>query len=175
MGLWILQECRREWGREAMDYAGIVCQAEQVGNLGIHIDVDDEIFLKPGTPENGMVARVQTSCRKTGQKVPRTPGEIARVIFESLTRRYAENLRMLRNLTGKKISCLHVIGGGCRNELLCKFTAAATGIPVHAGPVEATALGNILVQALACGEIASLEAGREIIRSAYPPTVFNPD
>lgn len=172
MGLWILQECRREWaaaeadGVGVMDYKDITQQAELVGDMGIYIDVDDGRFLDPGSSADPMTARVQAVCRESGQPPPRLPGEFARVIFESLARRCAENINILQNLTGKTFQCLHVIGGGSRNKLLCRLTARAADIPVHAGPVEATALGNILVQALACGTISSLNDGRELIRNS---------
>ena len=175
-GLWILQECRKEWSsaETLLEYDEIVRQAGLVGDLGIYIDVDDTRFLKPGTVTNGMVNRIQAYCRETSQRIPKTPGEIAKVIFESLARCYAENLQTLQNITGRKADCLYIIGGGSQNELLCKLTASASGTPVSAGPVEATALGNILVQALACGDIASIEEGREIIRRSYPLSLFDP-
>lgn len=176
MGLWILQQCRREWetGGELPDYAEIVRQAEEAGPAGGFIDVDDPRFLKPGGPGDGMVQRVLRNCRENGGSVHDDMGSIARVILESLARRYADNLSALAELTGTRPERLYIIGGGSQNNLLNSLTARATGIPVSAGPVEATALGNLLMQALANGDIASIDEGRRIIGRSHPIRQFEP-
>lgn len=176
MGLWILQECRREWLSEgiSVDYHELVYQARMEKPGRSIIDVDDMRFLKPGLPEDKMITRIQNYCQETDQWVPETPGTVARIIMESLAQRYAETLSRLQELSNKTISHLYIIGGGSQNELLCTLTAETTGIPVSAGPVEATALGNILMQALACGNINSIAEGRRLIKDCHPIQQFQP-
>ncbi len=184
MGLWILQECRREWADGGLpDYGSIVSAAKETADAAAEgnrmlrpslIDVDDPRFLKPGEPGNGMVQRVQEFCRETAQQPPQNMGETALVIMESLAKCYAENLDILAELTGSRAKTLYIIGGGCRNELLCQLTANETGITNSAGPAEATALGNLLMQSLTCGEISSIAEGRALIRKHHPPQNYNP-
>ena len=121
-----------------------------------------------------MPARIAAYCKKTGQPVPETPGQILRTALESLAMRYRQSLDEIEAVTGKKIDMLHLVGGGCKNIILNQFTANAIGRPVQTGPVEATALGNIIGQALALGDIKSLQEGRDIIRASTETAVYLP-
>ncbi len=122
-----------------------------------------------------MPDRILKACRERGQRQPESPAEIVRGVLQSLARLYAESIEELEDVTGRSVEQLYIIGGGAQNTLLCELTAAAAGIPVFAGPVEATAIGNILVQAISMGEIESIEKGRELIRESYPIEEFTPD
>lgn len=141
-GLWLLQECQREW--EITDVTALVAAAANLPRTSI-VDVDDPRFLPPGD----MPARIAAACRERDQPVPRTPPEFTRCILDSLAGAYRRALEAAARLSGKRIDVVHVVGGGSRNELLCQLTADACGVPVVAGPAEATALGNMLVQARA--------------------------
>ena len=171
MGIWILQECRRFWGSEGnmLDYSTIISLAEEatatVQSHGWQIDVNDPRFFGPNAPGDGMPDRIRAYCVEHGQgRAPQSPGEIAMLLFSSLAACYADSLATLRRITDRRIDRLHIIGGGSQNSLLCRLTAQKAAIPVYAGPVEATAMGNILVQELATGQIPSLEFGRAQIR-----------
>jgi rhamnulokinase len=156
MGLWILQECRRAWaaGGGPEDYPRITALAE-AAPAGTVIDVDDPRFFAPGSATDPMPARVVAWCREHGQSVPDGPGAIARAILAGLAQAYRRTLDELRTVTGARPEAIHLIGGGSRNHLLCRLTAEACGLPVLAGPDEATALGNVLVQARGLGLLAS--------------------
>lgn len=169
MGLWIIQECKAHWDKEDQQYSWpeIVEMAGAAGSHGARIDVDDPVFLKSNLTSSGMPLRIQEHCRSKGTKVPEKVGEIAASVFRSLAEKYAVTIKMLEESTGKKIDRLHIIGGGCQNELLNRWTAEAVGIPVFAGPVEATAIGNILVQAVAAGDVASYKDGRKQIAENF--------
>ncbi|MDE0027028.1 MAG: rhamnulokinase [Spirochaetaceae bacterium] len=166
MGLWIVQECRRQWAAEgnAFDYGELGSMAEAAGPAQFAIEPDDERFYKPGLIDDGMADRITAWCRETDQPVPKTPGAVVRGVLESLARSYAAAVRHLTEITGARYRHIHVIGGGSQNRLLCQLTADASGCDVHAGPVEATALGNLLLQAVAAGQLSSIEAGRALIR-----------
>jgi rhamnulokinase len=172
VGLWILQECRREWERrgEVCDYAALNLLASEAAPLRTLIDPDDERFLKPGD----MPAKVAAFASETGQPVPATPGEFTRAILESLALLYRITLENLETLTGRRIARLHIVGGGSQSALLNQFAADATGLPVFAGPVEATATGNILIQAIAAGHLASLADLRQTVRASFPIAEFQP-
>ena len=167
MGLWIVQECRRQWAAEGspFDYGALAGMAEEAGPAQFAIDPDDERFYKPGLLDDGMADRIAAWCRETDQPVPRSPGAVVRGVLESLARTYAAAVRQLTEITGTRFRHIHVIGGGSQNRLLCQLTADASGCEVDAGPVEATALGNLLLQAVAAGELSSIEAGRALIRA----------
>ena len=139
---------------------------------GVSIDANDPRFLKPGLIDDSMPDRILKYCRERGQRQPESPAEIVRGILQSLAGLYARSIEELKEVTGRSVEQLHIIGGGAQNTLLCELTAEAAGIPVLAGPVEATAIGNILVQAISMGEIASIEEGRELIRESYPIQEF---
>jgi len=172
VGLWILQECRREWMErgEVSDYGEIVRLALQTPSLRSFIRPDDPRFTRRGD----MVAKVQAFCRETRQPVPRTHGEIARCVLESLALLYRVEMDALEKLTYRRLAVLHIVGGGSRNELLNQATADATGRTVVAGPVEATAAGNILVQAVAMKEVRGLKGVREVVRKSFPCKTYLP-
>jgi rhamnulokinase len=168
MGLWLVQECRRAW--EAYGYAELQRLAAQAPDDVALIDPDDAAFLAPGD----MPARIAAQCERTGQRPPATPGETVRAILMSLACKYRVVLRSLERVTGRRVRCVHVIGGGARNALLCQLTADVLELPVLAGPVEATALGNVLVQARGAGLVGSLAELREIAAASARPQTFEP-
>ncbi|ONI68910.1 rhamnulokinase [Kribbella sp. ALI-6-A] len=169
MGLWILQECLRVWGSD--DLQQLLKEAADVPAFGVLIDPDDPVFLAPGN----MPARIDEFCARTGQDKPATRAATVRCVLESLALAYRRTLRSAREIVGREIDVVHVIGGGSQNELLCQLTADACGVPVLAGPVEASALGNVLVQARALREpLPDLSAMRALVRAThrlrrYPP------
>lgn len=172
MGLWLVQECRRAWAAQgrAYSYAELTQLAEQAPGLISLIDVTDARFLPPGD----MPARIQAFCRETGQPAPESAGAIVRCALESLALEYRWVAERLDELTGRLHTTIHVIGGGAQNHLLNQLTAEATGRTVLAGPVEATALGNVIVQALALRHISSLADGRVFVRNSFPLQTFTP-
>lgn len=172
VGLWIVQECRREWARQgsAFDYVTLMQKAATAPPLSAFIDPADPRFLAPGD----MPQRIADYCVESGQVPPDGVGETVRCALESLALQYRKTLKELENLTGHTIEHLHIVGGGSQNSLLNQFTANATGIPVIAGPVEATALGNIMVQAITSGELPSLSAGRALVASSFGAATFEP-
>ena len=172
VGLWILQECRREWesAGKKWDYAELNRLASEAQPLRTLLDPDDARFLKPG----GMPAKIQAFARETGQPVPESPGEFTRAILESLALLYRGTLEKIEQLTGRSVKKLHIVGGGSQSRLLNQFAADATGRLVLAGPVEATAIGNILVQAIADGKLASLAQLRETVKNSVPVEEFQP-
>jgi rhamnulokinase len=172
LGLWILQETRREMIQHGsnVDYADLVHAAEDATPLRSLIDPNASEFLKPGQ----MIEKIQSFCRRTSQPVPSDAPSLARCILESLALSYATHLDQLSILLNKKLEVLHVVGGGSRNHLLNQFTANASGLRVTAGPVEATALGNLLIQAIAAGELGSLAELRAVIRRSYSIDEFVP-
>ncbi|MDR7574217.1 MAG: rhamnulokinase family protein [Armatimonadota bacterium] len=170
-GLWLLQECRRRWSADGpVDYADLMRLAEQAPPFGAVVDPDHDRFLRP----TDMPAAVQQACRETGQRVPQGPGEITRCILESLAAKYRYVLDTLEEITGRDIDVVHVVGGGSRNALLCQMTADAAGRLVLAGPEEATALGNALVQAMALGQVGSVAELRAVVRRSVPLRVYEP-
>jgi rhamnulokinase len=172
MGLWLLQQCRRSFtgsGRE-YTYEQLVLQASAAPAFRSLVDPDDDRFLNP--PD--MPKAIQEFCRETRQAAPETEGQFVRCILESLALTYAAVLDGLEELTGKKIEVLHIVGGGSRNQVLNAFTANASGRPVLAGPVEATVLGNVLVQARSQGELRSLADIRSVVRTSSEVTQFDP-
>ena len=172
VGLWILQESRRDWAQKGMelDYAEINRLAAEAEPFRSLINPDDPRFLKP----DDMPAKVASYCRDTGQPEPETPGQIARCILESLALLYRQSLDAVEELTGRKIAKLHIVGGGSQSALLNQFAASATGRSVLAGPVEATAVGNVLIQAIALGDLGSLNALRRVVRASFPIETYEP-
>jgi rhamnulokinase len=135
------------------------------------VDVDDPVFAPPGD----MPARIADAARRTGQPVPEDPAAVTRCILDSLALAYRRAIRTASTLTGRSVEVVHVVGGGCRNALLCRLTADATGLPVVAGPVEGTAMGNLLTQALALGQIdGGLTAVREVVRASVDLVRYDP-
>ncbi|MCX7942642.1 MAG: rhamnulokinase [Dictyoglomaceae bacterium] len=172
MGLWLLQSVRRIWMKEGIEftYSEITKMAEEEKPFRFFINPDDSSFLNPPN----MVLAIREYCEKTGQKIPETKGEIARCILESLAFRYKEVFESLEKIIGRKIKILHIVGGGSQNALLSQFTANVLGIPVMTGPVEATAIGNIMIQAISRGAIKDLSSGRRIIRNSFEPIIYYP-
>ena len=164
MGLWLVQECRQEWLRRGQSYSFDEMDqlAMQAAPFRSFVDPNHASFVAPGD----MPARIQQYCRDTGQPVPEDPGAIMRCALESLALRYQQTMQELEELLGHKLDVLQLVGGGCKNKILNQFTANAIQRPVHTGPVEATALGNIIGQCLATGAIKSLQEGRDIIKAS---------
>jgi rhamnulokinase len=173
MGLWLLQECRRTWAREGHDhsYEGLVRLAEDAPTFGPLVDPDHPGFLAPGD----MPARLRDFCAKTGQSLAGEPGAVVRCVFESLALKYRWVLEKAEEVSGQRVETVHVVGGGAQNTLLCRLTAGATRRPVVAGPVEATALGNVMVQAYARGYVGSLAEIREVVRSSTEVRTYVPE
>lgn len=172
VGLWLVQECRRSWSREKeYSYAELTDLAASAPAFQAVIDPDWPGFLNP--PD--MPVAIGRYCCKTGQQVPASHGAFVRIALEGLALKYRMVLEQLEGLTSRSINRIHVIGGGARNKLLCRLTADATGLPVFAGPVEATAAGNIMVQALATGEVSGLAEIREIVRTSFELKRYEPE
>jgi len=173
MGLWLIQQTRKSFERlgTTYEYAELVRLALESKEFVCILNPDDLSFLNP--PD--MLESIRAFCRKTNQTVPQTPGEFTRSILESLALKYKAVLENLCAVTGVSIDLLHIVGGGSKNELLNQFTADACGIPVVAGPMEATAIGNILVQAIAHKKIDSIKSGREIISNSFPIKTYLPE
>ena len=171
-GLWLLEECRREWSRNGVEtgYDELAAQAVESAPFRSVIDVDSPDFISPGD----MPGRIAEACRRSGQSPPGSTGEFARAIFESLALKYRMVLADLAGITGREPAVLHIVGGGSRNALLCQYAADACGIPVVAGPVEATAIGNAMMQGIASGRIGDLRQGREIVRRSFPLQRYEP-
>jgi rhamnulokinase len=172
MGMWLIQGCRRSLAQHATltSYEELVVLANQAPAFQSLINPDDESFVLP----SDMHAAIVDYCRKTGQPAPNNPGQFIRCCLESLALRYRWTAEKLEELTGRKIRVIHIVGGGCQNRLLNQFTADATGRLVQAGPTEATALGNLLTQAIGLGLIHSLKEGREIVRQSCTLESFEP-
>lgn len=165
MGLWLVQECRRTWERQGIsyDYTRLTDMASQAAPFAHLVDPDHPTFLPPGD----MPARIQEYCRQTHQPVPEGPGAIVRTALDSLALKYRWVVERLEELTGSTIPVIHVVGGGIQNRLLTQLTASATGRRVVAGPVEATATGNILMQAIGMGDLRNVAEAREVVRSSF--------
>jgi rhamnulokinase len=170
MGLWVLEGCRREWGSATADIDALVAGAGALpGPAGV-IDVDDLGLLNPPS----MIVAIRAQLRATGQRVPETPIELARVVFDSLALGYARVVAAIERLTAEPVAGIHVVGGGSRNAYLNQATADATGKPVLAGPVEATAAGNVIVQAVAAGGLSSIADGRAALARAVTLRRYEP-
>lgn len=173
MGMWIIQECRRRWLKEGTceDFAGLAALAEQAAPFLSLFDPDDNRFLAPGN----MPKRIREYCEETGQPVPQTRGEVSRAVYESLALKYRWAIhRLERDILGYAVDAVHIVGGGSNNALLNRMTADAVGKPVLAGPGEATAIGNVLIQAMALGEIESLATLRAVVRASFETVEYQP-
>ncbi|MGO4372834.1 FGGY-family carbohydrate kinase [Paenibacillus sp. MCAF20] len=172
MGLWIVQECKREWEEQGstLDFGELVELAKEELPFRSLIQPDNHLFYAPG----GMIARIQSYCEHSGQPVPQTKGQIMRCVIESLALRYRQVLGQLESLTGHTFGGLHMVGGGIQNELLCQFTADAIGRPVWTGPVEASAIGNMLMQLVSLGHCADLMEARIVVSRSFPGGVYLP-
>ena len=173
MGLWLLQESMRTW-RDAgrpVSLQALLGEAAALPALRYVVDANDADFLTPGD----LPARIADACRRADRPVPRTPPETVRCILDSLALAHRDALADAQRLSGRDVEVLHIVGGGARNALLCQLTADACGVPVEAGPAEATALGNVLVQARALGVVGDdLAAMRDLIRRTYEVRRYEP-
>ena len=172
MGLWLEQESRRQWKREGNSYT-----FDELTELALNskpfacfIDPNNVLF----SPAGDMPGRIREFCKLTGQYVPQTVGEIIRCIFESLALCYRQTIEIIENITGKKYSSINIVGGGTKEATLCQWAADASNRVVYAGPVEATAIGNISMQAIAAGEIKDIWQARDIIRNSFDVKVYEP-
>ena len=172
MGLWITQESRRQWKREGNEYsfAQMEAWAKECKPFRSLIDPDYVSFATPGN----MPEKIREFCRMTNQPVPETVGEVVRCIYESLALKYRKTAESIEALMGRKAKVIHVVGGGTKDKFLSQMTADACGIPVAAGPEEATAIGNLMMQAIAVGEVADLKQAREIIAASFELKKYEP-
>ena len=172
VGLWILQESRREWARQGLElnYAALTREAQGAEAFRSLINARAARFMKPGE----MPQKIVAYCLEIGQPAPQTPGQFARSILESLALLYRVTLEEMERLTGRTVTRLHIVGGGSQNALLNQFAANATGRRVVAGPAEATAAGNVLIQAIALGHVDSLPALRKIVHDSFALQTFKP-
>jgi rhamnulokinase len=173
MGLWLVQQSRRAFAEKGREYSyeQLAQMASEAPAFRSLVNPDDDRFLNP--PD--MPKAIQDFCRETGQPVPETEGQIVRCVFESLAVAYASVLAGLEELTGTKIEVVHIVGGGSRNKVLNPFAASACGRPVVTGPIEATVLGNLLVQARSHGELHSLGEIRSAVRESSEVTQYEPE
>jgi len=172
IGLWLLHECRRTWELhgQGWEFTELVALAESAPPLGPLVDPNDPVFLAPGD----MPQRIANWCRETGQDVPDSPAAMVRCVLESLALAYRQTIDLLAAACGVSPPAVHIVGGGARNELLCQLTADATGLPVWAGPTEASEVGNLLVQAMALGELGSLRDARAVVAESFSPVLYEP-
>lgn len=173
MGLWLVQECRHAYERrgKSLDYSDLAAVAASADAFRSLVDPDDSRFLNP----DDMLEAIQNYCEETGQPVPETEGQFIRCALESLALKYRMVSGWLEELTGIPIEVIHIVGGGTKNELLNQFTANSCQTPVITGPVEATGLGNVLVQARATGSVSSLTEIREIVLNSTETTQYEPE
>jgi rhamnulokinase len=171
-GLWLVQECRRTWARqgEELSYDDLTHMAAQADPLQSLVDTDYGEFLQPGD----MPARIRAFCQKTGQLVPQSKGAVVRCALESLALKYRWVLERLEEILDRRLEPIHIVGGGTQNQLLNQLTADATGRQVVTGPIEATAAGNVITQAMALGHIGSLEEGRQVVRNSFDVATYEP-
>lgn len=170
-GLWLLQEYRREEVNiQDFSYAELSNMGMNTASIGAVIDPNAPDFIKP----ESMSWAIANYCQSRGQPVPQSTGEFVRIILESLALSYRHTLGQLEEISGRKITQINIIGGGSQNQALCQFAADCTGLPVYAGPVEATAIGNILVQAMALGKVKSHPELREIVQHSFPLIIYEP-
>jgi rhamnulokinase len=171
-GLWLLQECMRHWHRrgEAYTWDALLARAEQAQPFRSLIDPEADEFMAP----DDMLSAIRCFCGRTEQPVPETPGEFARCCMESLSLQYRSVLKALEKLTRRSLKTIRIVGGGCVNRSLCQFTSDATRCVVVTGPVEASALGNIVVQAIAAGQLSDMAQARQAIAASVQQSVFEP-
>ena len=170
MGLWMIQEVKRNY-QHAYSFADFVGMAKDAKDFRSIVDVNDDRFLKP----DNMVEEIRNFCRETGQPIPETPGEVAKCVYESLADSYLQAVGQIEEIFEKDFKQINVIGGGCQNEMLNQLVANVTGKEVHAGPVEATAIGNIMAQLMALGEVKDLPEARSIINRSFEVKKYAPE
>ncbi len=172
MGLWILQQCRSSWtaAGKANEYDELVKMADESPPLLALIDPDDSRFLQPGDHP----AIIRQICNETDQAIPQYKGEIVRCVLESLALKYRQVIETLQTLSGRQLKRIYIVGGGSRNRLLNQLTSDATGLPVQAGPIEATVLGNALVQFITLGDLNDIHEGRRLVSHSFEPESYEP-
>ncbi|MDP8243217.1 MAG: rhamnulokinase family protein [Candidatus Hinthialibacter antarcticus] len=172
MGLWLVQQCKRAFERrgENYDYAQLAQMASKAPAFRSIVNPDDPRFLNP----SDMTEAIQTVCKESGQPEPETPGQFVRCALESLALKYDVVIQTAERLTGQSVEVIHIVGGGCQNQLLNQLTANACGKPVVTGPIEATVLGNLLVQARASGDLGSLQDIRDVVRASSEMVDYEP-
>lgn len=173
MGMWIFQETCRQWKREGKEftYKELDEKAAQTEEFLSFINPDEPVF----SPYGNMPKRIREYCEKTGQRIPQTDGEICRCIYESLAFKYRQSLEGLEKITGKKYDVIHMVGGGINNRMLCQFAADYCNVTVYAGPIEATATGNAIVQLIALGEITDINEARKIVAENTDMRIYSPN
>ncbi len=162
MGLWMIQSVKKEIGGELG--FGEICEMASRCNITSIVDCNDDRFLAPAN----MTEEVKAACRESGQQVPQTLAEVASVIYNSLAKCYARTIRQIQEITGQTYDCIHIVGGGANADYLNRLTAQATGVPVYAGPTEATAIGNLAAQMMAAGELGNLKEARACVYRSFP-------
>jgi rhamnulokinase len=172
MGLWLIQESQRIWRSrgEDLSWDHLMSLARQAAPLRSLVDPDDDAFMQPGD----MPARIADRCLRSGEPAPTDQGAVLRCAMESLALKYRYTLECLEDVVGKSMEVIHIVGGGTRNTLLCQWTADATNRLVIAGPTEATATGNLMMQAIGLGDLASVEEGRALVRASFRMTEYEP-
>lgn len=172
MGLWLIQECKRQWEREGnlYSFSELNNMAQSETPFLCYIDPDFHAFVLPGN----MPKRIREYCKSTNQQVPKNEGQIIRCILDSLALKYRVAIECLEKIMGRGLNVIHIVGGGIQNRLLCQFTSNATNKRVLAGPVEATSIGNIMVQAMALREIGNIGEARQVIKKSFPIEVYEP-
>ena len=173
MGLWLEQESRRQWKREGLDisFDELTAKALESKPFQCFIDPNNDLF----NPQGDMPSRIREFCRRTNQYVPETVGEVVRCIFESLVLCYRQTIESIEAMTGKKYSSINIVGGGTKEKILCKWAADVSNRVVYAGPVEATAIGNIAMQTIATGELKDIYEARDIVRNSFEIKVYEPE
>jgi rhamnulokinase len=171
-GLWIVQQCREQWKREGHEWSWdrLIQMAEQIPSMISIINPDDPLFSAP----DNMPEAIRTYCKNTGQQPPNSEGAIIRCALESLVLRYRQVLDYLEQMVGRELSTIHIVGGGVQNRMLCQFTADACQRDVVAGPIEATAIGNVMMQAIGTGQVASIEEARKLVQRSADIHRFRP-
>jgi rhamnulokinase len=171
-GLWLVQECRRVWSEAGTTYSWdyLTQRSAEAKPLVSLVNPDDPRFLAPAN----MPEAIREYCRETGQHVPEDEGEVIRCALESIALKYRQVLGWLEELTGARIKTIHIVGGGTQNRQLCQMAADACGRRVVAGPVEATAIGNLMVQSIASGEVGSIGEAREVVRRSFSVETYEP-
>ena len=172
MGMWLIQQSRRHWNKMGLNlsYDDLEQLAGECTPFQSFVDVEDQVFAPPGD----IPSRVQNYCRETGQPVPETVGEIMRCLYDSIALKYRYTFDALKELTGKDYTAIHMVGGGIKDQLICRLTADVCGVKVVAGLVEATVIGNIMVQFIANGAVKDIAAAREIIRNSFEVHTYEP-
>lgn len=172
IGLWLIQESRRQWMREGAEYSYAQLEKEALATepFRCFIDPDHPSFVPPGD----LPGRVREFCRGTGQYVPETVGEIMRCIYESIALKYCHTFEMLKDAAEREYEVIHMVGGGTKDNLLCRMTSSSCGVPVVAGPVEATVLGNVAVQLISLGELLDLQEARHVIAASQELVTYQP-